>query len=70
MLTRAFASISCDCVYVRVCVCVVRVPGADARVQQYLSADEFKKVFNMTKEEYNALPGWKRLPMRKTANLF
>lgn len=44
--------------------------GADTCLQQYLSADEFKKVFNMTKEEYNALPGWKRLPMRKTANLF
>lgn len=46
-------------------------PGTDlSKLEQYLSVEEFKKVFNMSKEEFNALPLWKRTPMRKSANLF
>jgi hypothetical protein len=46
-------------------------PGIDlAKLEQYLSDEEFKKIFSMTKDEFNNLPGWKRTPMRKNANLF
>jgi advillin len=38
--------------------------------EQYLSADEFKKLFGVSKEEFNAMPSWKKEQGKKKAGLF
>ena len=41
-------------------------PGVDKfRKEEYLSDDEFLKVFKMTKEIFRALPNWKKTDMKK-----
>ncbi|CAB4019168.1 supervillin isoform X5, partial [Paramuricea clavata] len=40
------------------------------KMEMYLSDEEFKEVFNMTKDEFNKLPKWKKLEQRKKAGLF
>jgi hypothetical protein len=46
-------------------------PNLDmARLEAYMNPSEYPAVFKMTKDEFNALPGWKKLQMRKSAYLF
>jgi len=40
------------------------------KLQEYLSDDEFKKVFNMSREEFNKLPIWAQAGRKKEVNLF
>jgi len=45
--------------------------GIDAtQKEQYLHDDEFKKIFSMTKAEFNTQPQWKKNNMKKKANLY
>ncbi|KAG2498936.1 hypothetical protein HYH03_003126 [Edaphochlamys debaryana] len=45
--------------------------GIDAtRKEDYLDGEEFKKVFKISREEFNNLPAWRRVQAKKTANLF
>ncbi|VDO96762.1 unnamed protein product [Soboliphyme baturini] len=36
----------------------------------YLDDEEFKKCFGITKEEYEKIPQWKRIPMKKKCGLY
>ncbi|KJE95275.1 hypothetical protein CAOG_05747 [Capsaspora owczarzaki ATCC 30864] len=46
-------------------------PGVDSRkLETYLSEHEFKKLFGMTKREYEAVPPWKKDNLKKAANLY
>uniref|UniRef100_A0A7S3VK74 HP domain-containing protein n=1 Tax=Dunaliella tertiolecta TaxID=3047 RepID=A0A7S3VK74_DUNTE len=40
------------------------------RKEDYLSQEEFEKVFEMTRETYEKLPGWKRVQAKKRVHLF
>lgn len=40
------------------------------RREQYLSPDEFQKVFDMSKEEFNGLRKWKQQELKKKVGLF
>jgi len=45
--------------------------GVDAtKKEQYLSAEEFQKVFGISKTEFNSLPGWKASALKKKVNLY
>jgi hypothetical protein len=45
--------------------------GVDAtKKEQYLSEDEFQKVFGISKAAFNALPAWKAKPLKQKANLY
>lgn len=45
--------------------------GVDAsKLENHLNADDFKKVFGVTLEEYNAMPKWKRDAKKKESKLF
>jgi hypothetical protein len=39
-------------------------------LQAYLSRDEFKRVFGVSKPELYAMPKWKRTDLRKRVGLF
>jgi len=39
-------------------------------LEQYLSPAEFQKIFNMSKEQFNKLKGWKRVQLKKRNKLF
>merc|ERR1719499_494409 len=39
-------------------------------LEQYLSPTEFQKIFNMSKEQFNKLKGWKRVQLKKRNKLF
>eukprot|EP01132_Coremiostelium_polycephalum_P002473 gene2473-3060_t len=46
-------------------------PEIDKSVlEMYLSDDEFKKVFNLSKQEWEKIPAWKKIELKKTASLF
>jgi len=48
-----------------------RIEGVDpSRKEEYLTADEFKKVFSKTLEEFQAFPAWKKVREKKRVNLF
>jgi len=38
--------------------------------EQYLSDEDFKKVFGLTKEKFNLLPKWKKQAKKKEVYLF
>ena len=38
--------------------------------QRYLKDNDFKDIFGMSLEEYDLLPQWKRLRLKKSVNLF
>lgn len=38
--------------------------------EEYLSAEEFAVVFGMDREDYRALPPWKRINLKKQTQLF
>jgi len=40
------------------------------KLQEYLADDEFKKVFNMSREEFNKLPVWAQSGRKKEVDLF
>uniref|UniRef100_A0A674N0N5 Supervillin n=1 Tax=Takifugu rubripes TaxID=31033 RepID=A0A674N0N5_TAKRU len=40
------------------------------RLELYLSDQDFQKALDMTKEEYESLPGWKQVNIKKTKGLF
>jgi WD40 repeat protein len=40
------------------------------RLEDYLTDDEFAKVFSMTRSEWQAVPEWRRPDMKRRANLF
>ena len=45
--------------------------GVDpARLETYLSDEEFKKVFKMDKELFSKLPAWKQTKNKKEVGLF
>ena len=45
--------------------------GVDpARLETYLSDDDFKKVFKMDKEHFSKLPAWKQTKSKKEVGLF
>ena len=45
--------------------------GVDAaRLETYLSDEEFKKVFKMDKDQFSKLTGWKQTKAKKDAGLF
>ena len=39
-------------------------------IQEYLSPEEFKSVFNVSKEDFDKLPAWKRTNQKKDKGLF
>ena len=41
-----------------------------SRLEEYLSDEDFAKVFGITREQYLALPQWQRTPKKKAAGLF
>lgn len=41
-----------------------------SRKEEYLSPEEFKKVFGKTKEEFQAFPAWKKIREKKRLGLF
>jgi len=45
----------------------VKDPG---KVEMYLKASQFKKLFGVTKKEFIAFPRWKQLRMKKESGLF
>eukprot|EP01091_Cochliopodium_minus_P019919 TRINITY_DN8535_c0_g1_i1.p1 TRINITY_DN8535_c0_g1~~TRINITY_DN8535_c0_g1_i1.p1 ORF type:complete len:908 (+),score=271.36 TRINITY_DN8535_c0_g1_i1:1-2724(+) len=46
-------------------------PGVDPlRLEEFLNAEDFPKVFGMTKEEYFQKPKWKQFELKKTTKLF
>jgi hypothetical protein len=38
--------------------------------EEYLGADEFRRVLKMDKGEFAKLPQWKRLQLKKSVSLF
>ena len=45
--------------------------GVDAtKKEQYLSNEEFQKVFGIPKAEFNGMPGWKSSALKKKVNLY
>jgi hypothetical protein len=40
------------------------------RLQVYLSDDDFHAVFQMSRQEFNALKPWRRTQFKKATNLF
>lgn len=45
--------------------------GVDpAKLETYLSDEEFKNVFKMDKEQFAKLPGWKQTKSKKEVGLF
>lgn len=40
------------------------------KLEAYLEEDEFEDVLGMTKEEFNTLPSWKQVNIKKEAGLF
>lgn len=40
------------------------------RKEDYLSVEDFSRVFGMDRQAYEALPAWKRQRAKKTVNLF
>ena len=45
--------------------------GVDpARLETYLSDDDFKKVFKMDREQFAKMPGWKQTKTKKDVGLF
>lgn len=40
------------------------------KLEQYLSEEEFKKVLQMSKEEFYALPAWKQNKVRQQIGLY
>ena len=45
--------------------------GVDvSKKETYLSGDEFMAVFNMTKDAFAKLPGWKQIQLKKNVGLF
>ena len=45
--------------------------GVDpARLETYLSDEEFKNVFKVDKEQFSKLPGWKQAKTKKEVGLF
>jgi len=46
-------------------------PGVDVTaLEKYLTDEEFLRIFETTKEAFNALPSWKRVTMRKNKQLY
>ncbi|XP_044159316.1 villin-1 [Bufo gargarizans] len=46
-------------------------PGVDpSRKEEYLSNEEFTGIFGMTRDEFQALPEWKKQNLKKTKGLF
>ncbi|OCT63426.1 villin-1 [Xenopus laevis] len=46
-------------------------PGVDpTRKEEYLSTDEFRIIFGMTRSEFQAFPEWKKQNIKKTKGLF
>ncbi|NP_001080503.1 villin 1 S homeolog [Xenopus laevis] len=46
-------------------------PGVDTtRKEEYLSTDEFRIIFGMTRSEFQALPEWRKQNIKKTKGLF
>jgi len=46
-------------------------PEVDRAVlEKYLAEDEFAQIFKMSIEEFNALPSWKKIELKKVAELF
>jgi hypothetical protein len=41
-----------------------------AHKEAYLSPEDFEKIFNMTKDEFDKLAKWKREKAKKAAGLF
>jgi hypothetical protein len=50
----------------------VRLPkGVDrTKLEQYLSDEDFKAVFKMERASFAGLQAWKKLDLKKRANLF
>lgn len=45
--------------------------GVDrTRLEEYLSDDEFTRVFSMSRAEFQKLPAWKQSNLKKAAKLF
>ncbi|KAK5971584.1 hypothetical protein GCK32_020167, partial [Trichostrongylus colubriformis] len=45
--------------------------GIDTKnLLQYLSSEDFKRVFSMNEEEFAKLPAWKQIRLKKEAGLF
>lgn len=44
-------------------------PPSDQQ-EEYLSAEEFATVFGMDREDFRALPPWKRINLKKACKLF
>ncbi|XP_022790762.1 supervillin-like isoform X2 [Stylophora pistillata] len=45
--------------------------GVDpAKLEVYLSDDDFKEIFKMEKEAFSKLPGWKQINLKKAVGLF
>ncbi|KAK6022995.1 villin headpiece domain protein [Ostertagia ostertagi] len=45
--------------------------GIDTKnLLQYLSSEDFRRVFSMTEEEFAKLPAWKQIRLKKEAGLF
>jgi len=41
-----------------------------ANIERYLSDKEFETVFKMSRDEFSAMPGWKRTDLKKSLQLF
>jgi hypothetical protein len=47
-----------------------RAPRAARAQEEYLSGEEFEKIFGMDKEEFKNMPNWKRISLKKAKGLF
>ncbi|CAG0916087.1 unnamed protein product [Notodromas monacha] len=46
-------------------------PGVNPKlIEQYLSPDDFQNLFGMEKEDFNTLPEWKRVALKKEKHFF
>lgn len=45
--------------------------GCDTKhLERYLNETNFEQIFQCSKEEYEKLPRWKQISLKKAANLF
>jgi hypothetical protein len=50
--------------------CTRRPPTKHLVQEEYLSEEEFEVVFGMDKEDFQAMPPWKRINAKKAKGLF
>ena len=54
-----------------VLLCVQLDPSVDRHhLEMYLSAEEFRSVFNMSKREFQLLPIWKQVTLKWDTDLY